>query len=119
MILNFAKRQTALFLAGSYNTPPTYFMIGSGSGTLVNTQTTLFNPTDRQLVTMTNGSNLYQITWTGDWNSVEMSGLSLNEWGMTISGGATTGSMWSKSVIPALTFDGTSELRIEETWTIN
>ena len=119
MILDWTKRNIAHFLTGSTIDYPTYFMIGSGSGTVVATQTTLFNPSDRQEVTVTNGSTIQKIKWTGDWNSVELSGTTFQEWGMAISGAGTTGSMWSKMVTPnTFTFDGTTELRIEETWEV-
>jgi hypothetical protein len=119
MILDWTKRNIALFLIGSNNNYPQYFAIGSGSGTVVSTQTTLISPFDRQSVTSTNGSTSYKIEWIGDWNAVELSGNSLREWGMCLSGTGTTGSMWSRTTIPSLlTFDGTIELRIKENWEV-
>lgn len=119
MILNFGKRDVGLFLAGSTTTPPTYFMIGSGSGTAISTQTSLVTPYDRQAITAVNGSTAYKVQWTGDWNSIQMSGLPLREWGMITSGTGLTGSMWSRTSMPeAIDFDGNSELRIEETWEV-
>ncbi len=122
MILNFGKRDIALFLAGSTTTPPGYFMIGSGSGTAIATQTVLISGTDRQEITAANGETLQKVTWTGDWNAIEMSGAPIKtlwEWGVTISGTGTTGSMWSRTAMSnAITFDGTTELRIEETWEV-
>ena len=119
MILNWGKTRTALFLAGSHSDYPIYFMIGSGSGTASATQTELLNVWDRQAVTSTNGSTTFKVKYTGDWNSVELSGNQLREWGTAISGTGTTGSMWSRTSMPnAITFDGTTELRIEETWEI-
>lgn len=118
-ILNWAKEQTALFLTGSNTTYPTYFMIGSGSGTVVATQSALLGALDRQAVTATNGSTVQKVKWTGDWNSVEMSGLTLREFGVTVSGTGTTGSMWSRiGIANGVTFDGTTELRIEENWEV-
>ena len=118
MIMNWAKRQTALLVAGSSTSYPTYFLIGSGSGTSLVTQTTLIAPVDRQAVTSTDASVNNKVKWTGDWNSVEMSGIALTEFGMIPSGATTTGSIWSRTGLPAITFDGTNELRIEETWEI-
>ena len=115
-VLNWGKRNVGLFLAGSNTDYPTHFMIGNGSGTVVNTQTALISPFDRQEVTGINGSTVYKITWIGDWNSVEMSGTQLQEWGLTIAGAGTTGSMWSRTAMEnQIEFDGTAELRIEET----
>lgn len=116
MLLNHTKEQMALFLGGAGSNYPTYFMLGSGSGIAVATQTVLIAPWDRQAVTSTNTATAQKVMWQGDWNSVELSGLQLREFGMTISGTALTGSMWSRTAIPNLIFDGTNELRIEETW---
>ena len=118
VVTNWAKQQIALLVAGSSTTYPTYFMIGSGSGTALITQTTLIGATDRQLFTSTNGSTTYKIKWTGDWTSVEMSGLQLREFGVIPSGATTTGSIWSRISLPAVTFDGTNELRTEENWEV-
>jgi len=117
MILNWAKTRMALFLAGSHTDYPTYFMLGSGSGTVSTTQTELIYPWDRQEITVAVGSNAYKVKYVGDWNSVEMSGNQLTEWGMCISGATTIGSIWSRTAMAnAIDFDGTTELRIEETW---
>jgi len=119
MILNWGKRDVALTLAGSTTTPPTYMMIGSGSGTPLAAQTELINAYDRQLFTSIDDTTTYKVKWTGDWNTVEMSGTQLREFGMIISGTGLTGSMWSRECLAsAITFDGTNELRIEETWEV-
>ena len=115
--LNSAKKDIALNIGGGSQSYPNYYILGTGSGTILSSQTTLFTPTDIQEVTAKDTSNAYKVTFTGDWNSVEMSGIQLREFGLTgISGTGFTGSMWSKSSIPAaISFDGTNELRIEET----
>lgn len=118
MILDWGKRQTALLIAGSTTTVPTYFMIGSGSGAVLASQTTLVGAVDRQAVTSTDASTNYKVKYTGDWNSIEMSGIDLREFGVIPSGATTTGSMWSRTGLPSINFDGTNELRIEETWEV-
>jgi hypothetical protein len=118
MILDYAKKQTALFLAGSQNNYPTYFMIGSGSGTALASQTTLATAIDRQLLTSATLPTEYKITYTGDWTSMEASGITLKEFGLCLSGATTTGSLWSRTTTNSLVFDGSNELRIEETWEI-
>jgi hypothetical protein len=116
MILNWEKNRVALWLTGSDVSPPSYFMLGSGSGTVVATQTELINPWDRQITTEIDDSITYKVKYIGDWNSVELSGTQLREWGVTISGTGTTGSMWSRTtMLSPINFDGTAELRIEET----
>ena len=114
--LNTAKIAVALNIGGGSETYPGYFVIGSGSGTVLPTQTSLFNPLDIQAFTSRNTSTPYKVTFTGDWNSVEMSGLRLSEFGLVgNSGTGFTGSLWTKNVTPSIIFDGTNELRIEET----
>lgn len=118
VVLNWGKRQTALLLAGSQLNYPSYFMIGSGTGNVSITQDSLVAATDRQEVTQITNPSSFKVRWQGDWNAAELSGLSLTEFGLAISGAGTTGSMWSRTYMPAITFDGTKELRIEETWEV-
>ena len=118
MILNYGKSQTALVMGGSATEVPAYMMVGSGSGTAVATQTALINAWDRQPVTSRDCTTVYKIKFTGDWNSVEVSGLQLKEFAVCGSASTTTGSIWSRTSLPSITFDGTKELRIEETWFI-
>jgi len=117
-ILNYTKNVLTLTLGGSTSMYPSYMMIGSGSGTYAATQTSLIAPRDRQLVTATSYPTSTSVKWQGDWTSVEISGTQLREFGMTGSASALTGSMWSRSTFPAITFDGTNELRIEEVWEV-
>jgi hypothetical protein len=119
MVVSYwAKRELAFFLGGSNTTNyPTYFIIGSGSGLSTPSQTELISPTDRQKFSESEQTT-YTIKWTADWNSVEMSGLHLEEFGVITSGTALTGSIWSRTSVPSLVFDGTNELRIEEIWEV-
>lgn len=59
-------------------------------------------------------SALRSTSFVGDWSSVEMSGTSLKEFGVLVSGGNT----WSAEGFPAVTFDGTNELQIQVKWTV-
>jgi len=118
VITNYAKNRIALMLGGSIAESIDYFIIGTGSSTVSPSDTTLANATDRQEVTSVSYPSLTKIKWQGDWNSVEISGTQLTEWGLITSGTGLTGSIWSRHVIPALTFDGSNELRIEEVWEI-
>ena len=117
VITNHGRHKTALLIGGSTAAIPAYFVIGSGSGTAVATDTSLVYPVDGQVFTETTYPALQKINQQGDWNSVEMSGIQLRQFGIKVEAG-TTGSLWSKSSLPALTFDGTNELRIEEVWEV-
>lgn len=105
-----------LLIGGSTTTVPTYGMIGSGSGASYATQTEMVYAVDRQAITMGSYINPTKIKYITDWNSVEMSGIQLTEFGMVASGTGLTGSIWSRTSIPAISFDGTMELRTEEYW---
>lgn len=115
MILDYCKNRVTLLIGGSISEYPSWTMIGSGSGVALASQTTLFNGWDRQEVTAVTYPTATKVKYQTDWNSVEVSGLQLREFGVTISGAGITGSMWTKSTLPAITFDGTNELRTEET----
>ena len=120
MLLDYTKNRAALWLSGSNATIPAFLSIGSGSGTALATQTELLHITDTQAQTSVTNPTTSKVKWIGDWNSVELSGtalgfFTLREFGVSLS----NGSVWSRIGMPsALNFDGTSELRIEETWEI-
>jgi len=118
MILDYTKRNMALWLAGSTTDYPTYMMIGSGSGTAISSQSALIAPRDRQLCTGVSGTTKYKIAFQGDWTCAEVSGTKLTEFGVCVSGSTTTGSMWSRTSLPSITFDGTNELQVQENWEI-
>lgn len=115
MILNDAKVYTAYIMAGSYLGSP-YFMVGSGTTAVQSSDTTLEHPRDRQLFTSRNSPDLRKVAFIADWSASEISGTILSEFGLCASGTALTGSMWSRSVLTPITFNGINELRIEENW---
>lgn len=120
-ILNYALNRTILLLGGSIlNTGSqnyaNYFMLGTGSSTVSSTQDSLLTAADRQAMTNKTYPSYQKIKFQGDWNSVELSGLTISEFGVCGSEPTITGSMWSRSVFEGATFDGTQEMRILETW---
>ena len=112
-ITDYAKSRVSLLLGGSFIGSVGQMIIGTGSSTVSTTDTSLVTSTDRQNTTTITYPLARKLTWQFDWNSVEMSGTQLSEFGLIQSGGGLTGSIWSRDVIPALIFDGTNELRIE------
>lgn len=119
VITNYARNRTALLIGGSTTIVPSGMMIGTGSSTVSVTDTTLTTASDRQAFTsIPTFPTSTSINFQSDWNSVEMSGTSLTEFGIAGSGVGTNGSMWSIHVTPAIVFDGTNELRVEEVWEI-
>jgi len=87
--------------------------IGSGSGTASITDLTLIAETDRAVITGSpNFTELRKAQFQGDFNTTQMSGTFLREFGAFTESGASTGSTWQRESIPALEFDGTNELQI-------
>ena len=117
MITNYGGNRIALLIGGSSTNIIDHFFIGKGSGTVSLTDTTLISGADSQAFTSTTYPSSQKISFQGDWNSVEMSGIQLKEFGLG-SGTNATGSVWSRTSLPTLTFDGTNELRIAETWEV-
>ena len=93
-----------------------YFAIGSGSGTFAKTQTTLLSERDRNPITGSpDFTKVRKVTFQGDFNSVEMSGTTLTEWGLLASGPVLVGSIWQRETLGSLVFDGTNELSLIST----
>lgn len=115
VVTNFAKNQLSLIIGGSYIGSVAQMLIGTGSSTVSTSDTSLVTAADRQNATSITFPSTRKVSWQFDWNSLEMSGLTLQEFGLITSGGALTGSIWTRDVIPGLEFDGTNELRIEIT----
>jgi len=117
MITNYAANRITLFIGGSKTEIPNKFFIGKGSGADLVTQSKLISGADVQSLTEISYPSSAKISFQADWNSVEMSGIQLREFGLG-SGTVSTGSIWSRTALPALNFDGTNELRIVENWEV-
>ena len=121
-MLDTGRSGLALLLVGSAQTP-NYMGIGSGSGIFVVTQTQLIYentlPANRRLWTSRSISTTKEVAYIFDWNSVEMSGLKISEFGISNGSIATaqsvSGTMWTRDIINTITFDGTSEIQIQLT----
>ena len=92
-----------------------YFAVGSGSGTAVVTNTTLAGETgSRVLITGSPEQKSAALTplTQGDFNTIQMSGIQLTEFGLFASGASQTGSVWQREAFSSITFDGTNELQV-------
>ena len=118
VVTNYGRNRTILLLGGSIAANLDDFIIGTGSSIVLVADTALVTSIDRQSFTSVTYPTSQKILMQGDWNSVEMSGIQLTEFAVLTSGTGLTGSIWSRTGIPSLTFDGSNELRIEETWEI-
>ena len=92
--------------------------IGTGSAAVLVTDSTLVSEQNRTGITGSpNFSENFKVQFQADFNSVQMSGLDLTEFGITdtASGAGFTGSMWSREGFGSIAFDGTNELQILST----
>ena len=112
MFNNYGKNRVVQMIGGSSLGSVAQILIGTGSSTVQSSDTALVTSLDRQTVTSISFPAAQKVSWQFNWNSVEMSGTALTEFGVLESGGGLTGSLWSRDVIPSLTFDGTNELRV-------
>ena len=95
------------------------FAIGSGSGTALATNVTLIEERNRTLITGSpDFATAKKVEFQGDFNSVQMSGITLFEWGLLASGTANIGSTWQREGIGSIVFDGTLELQLLSTFEI-
>ena len=82
VVTDYARNQISLFITGSNTSAhPQYFIIGSGSGASSVSDTELVYSVDRQEFTSGTNTALQKLNFLGDWNSVEMSGIQLRQFG--------------------------------------
>ena len=90
--------------------------IGSGSGTASVTDVILVGEASRTIIT---GSPDFtanrKVGFQADFNSTQMSGITLTEFGLIASGVANVGSTWQRESFGSVVFDGTNELQIIST----
>ena len=116
-LVRYAAQATAWNLGSNLsNNFVQYFNIGSGSGTFVNTQVTLLNETDRNPITGSpDFTSARKVSFQGDFNSVELSGTVLFEWGLIGSHPSLQGSIWQRETFGSIVYDGTGELQLVST----
>ena len=92
--------------------------IGDGSGTAVVGDTTLVNEVNRSDITGSpDFTTVRKVSFQADFNSTQMSGINLTEFGLFDIGSATgfPGSTWQREAFGSIVFDGTNELQIIST----
>lgn len=117
VVTNYAAQALAWQLGSPVNNFISYYAIGSGSGTVAVTNTTLIAETGSRMP-MTGSPNFAtarKVTFQGDYNSIQMSGIQLTEFGLFSSGASLTGSAWQREAFNPITFDGTNELQLVTT----
>jgi hypothetical protein len=123
MVLTNYARQRILYSLGSElsNNYISAFAVGMGSETIGSNMTTLTGSEfSRFMITGSpDFSTAYSVTFTGDLNSVQASGLILKQYGNFASGPINTGSLWGiNQLTGSLVCDGTIELRFETSFSI-
>ena len=91
---------------------PNGIEIGTGSGTKSVATSGLVTPVIFRAFSSTDTSTPRFVTFTSDYTSVELSGLSIKELGVKTSGGT----LWSADGFPAITFNGSIEMQVVVTW---
>lgn len=118
MVITNAGAQAITYAIGSNisNNYIQYCAIGTGSGTALVTESTLINEVDRNPLTGSpNFAEARKVQFQSDFNSFEMSGVTLTEFGFTPSGASQVGSIWQIERIGSIVFDGTNELQVIST----
>ena len=118
MVITLTGKSGTAMLLGGYGSAPLNIAIGSASGTSLNTLSGLRAEFDTLAFTGSpNTSVERRVTYTVDYNAVGMSGNTLGEFAVT--NGSPTTDIWSYDNLGnTVTFDGTSELRIEVTFRV-
>ena len=104
----------AAIIGNSGLSVPGYFAVGSGNTAESSSDTTLDHEYDRNSVTSTDLDVANNVTWVGDFNSTEVSGLTMVEFGLFNSG--TGGNLFHREVIGSIAFEGDRELQIQSTF---
>ena len=109
------KSGVALAIGSFATNRPQYLALGSGSGAVLNTDVVLVSESGTRIApTSVDMTTQKEITYTIDYNSLEMSGLNLTEFGMFTY--LTGGSLWNREGFTAVSFDGTNELQVQLTY---
>ena len=104
---------------GSNIDPPFYCAIGTGSTVNNGSQYNLNAERNRSYFTSSDFSTSQKWTTIADFSTVTMSGASFREFGWINTATSGTGSLWNyETFANAITFDGTNELRIQQTWRV-
>jgi len=111
-ITHVGKSGLALLL-GPGGSRPLAIAIGDGSGIVNVFNTDLINETDRASFSSTDIATAEEITFISDFNSLEMSGRTLKEFGVYSSATAGVGLCWSREGFTGVEFDGTNEVQIQ------
>jgi len=92
---------------------PSFVAIGTGSSTVTVGDTTLLAETDRNAINTVDISVANNATFITDFSSTEISGTSMQEFGMF--NAASAGSIINREVIEVIEFEGDRELQAQVT----
>ncbi len=116
---DIGKSGTVLAIGSFATNRPQFLAVGSGSGAVAVGDIALVAESGvRKAPTSLDFSTSQKVTFTVDYNSVDISGLVLTEFGMFTSGAAETGSLWNREGFSSVTFDGTNELQVQLTYEV-
>ena len=115
---NFMVQQAALRAWSPSGNIPLAIAIGTGSQERLSSNTALANEVDRNA--FTGGSVdldiINEVTMQSDYNALEVSGITMTEFGVFDNVSGTTGSLFNDEPVSDITFAGTTELQIQVTF---
>lgn len=115
---NSGKQFVTWALGSNISSAIAYVGIGIGSAAVLATDSELNDESNRTSLTGSpNFTTAQKVTFQADFNSTQMSGTNLTEFGLTntASGTGWPGSMWQREGFGSVAFDGTNELQIQTT----
>lgn len=107
------RRSVALLMTGSYALVDG-IEIGTGSGTKSPATSGLITPVLFSAFRSVDSTTPQYVTFVSDFTSVQLSGLSIAELAVKASGGA----YWSADGLPAIVFNGSTEMQVAVTWQV-
>jgi len=117
-VVDDGRSGLAMLLSGSITDRPYCCAIGSGSVAFSVLMSGLKAEVDRNVFSVVDASTPKFVTYTTDFSSIEMSGISLTEFGTFSSGASISGTCWHREGFTSISFDGTNELQVQATMRI-
>lgn len=119
MVISQIGRQYSAIRLGSNIDPAFYCAVGTGSQSNNGSQYTLVAEKNRAYLTSNDFSTNQKMTTISDFSSTTMSGIALREFGWINTATSGTGSLWNYECFAnSITFDGTNDLRVQQTWRV-
>jgi hypothetical protein len=112
-LTNNSVSGTALLLVGS-GAFPQYGVIGTGSATFAPAVGSMISEIGSRSIWFTRDiTTVGEVNFEYQYNSIQMSGITLKEFGIAVGSTTNAQDLWNRETIPATLFDGSNELIID------